>query len=262
MRPLKTLNFAHWYAFAFLNVFNQLYWWDEGDSVTSPVAFCIHVHAMTLCCESDSKLPRLWQRCCPKIHLRNGFDAWQPATVISGGKWWGHYDRWETGGERGTEGRNENKTRFATSTAIWYSAWNGRPGVKTQAQTDNWQTSAFFFFSSSNPTMQSRSGEPSQEVLETQRCEEASLQRGCQLLSSWNTCFCRADLFSDGFILSCSPSDEGFPSHPSPVICLSRCLSTLVAQLLLFNFLHPSCVPVSFPPPANLDSSRSHTSLF
>lgn len=68
------------------------------------------------------------------------------------------------------EGQREGmKTRIAspTSTAIWYSAGNGRPGVKTQAQTDNWQTSAFFFFSSSNPTMQSRSGEPSQEVLET-----------------------------------------------------------------------------------------------
>lgn len=40
------------------------------------------------------------------------------------------------------------------------------------------------------------------------------------------------------------PSDEVFPSHLSPVICLSLSLSTLVAQLLLFNFLHPSCLRV------------------
>lgn len=73
------------------------------------------------------------------------------------------------------------------------------------------------------------------------RCEEAreSLQSGSRLSNSWNTYFC--------FILSRSPSDAAFPSHTSPVICLFRCLPTLVAQLLLFNFPHPS--RVSSPPP-------------
>lgn len=70
-------------------------------------------------------------------------DAWQPATVISGGKWRGHYDCWETD-RRGDRGKDWKQVPFATSTAIWCSAWNGQPGVETQAQTDNWQTSAFF----------------------------------------------------------------------------------------------------------------------